>query len=483
MAKAKTSSYILEFELIVQSARNKVILDKKMRIGKSIYNACLGYCLKRLKAVKADKEYRTLLKEPSSKVRNQRLREIERSHGYSEYQVHEFAKSPKYHFGKALGINEVQKLATRAFQSVEKVHYHQAARVHFKKKFDDMSIENKSNNTGLRKKDMKILWGELELDFKVKRNDDYALEGLCDRTKYVRVIKREIRGKQRYFVQLVQEGLPPKKYNCEPKNDDSKRVGMDVGTSTSAIVSEENVMLVELAPDCTPDYKELRKVQRAMDRSKRASNPDNFDKNGVAKKGRRTWTYSNRYIQLKAKRKELYRKLTVKRKQSHEQLANEILALGSDIRVETMQFQSLAKRAKNTTRNKKNGKINKKKRYGKTIAHRAPAMLISIIDRKLRYQGRSIKKIDTYSTKASQFNHATQTYAKKQLNERWNDIQGLAIQRDLYSAFLIGNTHDNLDSVDVDLCNDQWKKFVALHHLEIERLRQSSNKTLSWYVA
>ena len=85
---------------------------------------------------------------------------------------------------------------------------------------------------------------------------------------------------------------------------------------------------------------------------------------------------------------------------SHEKLANDILALGSDIRVETMRFQSLQKRAKKTTRNKKNGKINRKKRFGKSIANHAPAMLLTIIDRKLGYQGRSIKKIDTYATKA-----------------------------------------------------------------------------------
>ena len=97
---------------------------------------------------------------------------------------------------------------------------------------------------------------------------------------------------------------------------------------------------------------------------------------------------------------------------SHEKLANEILALGSDIRVETMRFQSLQKRTKETTKNKKNGKINHKKRFGKSIANRAPAMLLTIVDRKLGYQGRSLKKIDTYATKASQFNHLTSEYNK-----------------------------------------------------------------------
>ena len=58
-------------------------------------------------------------------------------------------------------------------------------------------------------------------------------------------------------------------------------------------------------------------------------------------------------------------------------------------------------------------------------------MLLEIIDRKFSYQGRKIKKIDTYATKASQFNHLTGEYTKKQLSERWNDFGKFRIQRDL----------------------------------------------------
>ncbi len=168
---------------------------------------------------------------------------------------------------------------------------------------------------------------------------------------------------------------------------------------------------------------------------------------------------------------------------SHEKLANHILSLGSDVRVETMRFKSLQKRAKNTTLNKKNGKINRKKRFGKSIANHAPAMLLTIVDRKLGYKGSSIKKIDTYATKASQFNHLTGEYEKKHLSNRWNDFGDFRIQRDLYSAFLIGNTNDTLNDVDLDLCNTQWESFIELHNREIARLKQSSSEKLRWFVS
>ena len=114
-----------------------------------------------------------------------------------------------------------------------------------------------------------------------------------------------------------------------------------------------------------------------------------------------------------------------------------------------MRFQSLQKRTKKTT-NKKNGKINHKKRFGKSIANHAPVCFQTIIDRKLGHQGLAIKKIDTYAAKASQFNHVTGEYTKEKLPERWNDVGKTRIQRDLYSAFLIGNTTETLNSVDVD---------------------------------
>lgn len=301
--KSKTSTYTVEFELIT-TFQDRYIINKKMKVAKSIYNACLNECLKRLKAVKADKEYHTLVKTESSNQRNSRLKEIERYYGYSEYDLHSWVNQVKYHFEGHLGINEVQKLATRAFKAVEKFHYGKAKKVYFKSFKDDMSVENKSNKTGLRIKDLKIIWGNLSIPFKVKKNDKYAQLALLDKTKYVRVLKREIRGKERFFVQLIQEGLPPKKHQVSTAEN---RVGIDIGTSTVAVVSDNEVFMNELATIKTP-YKKLRKLDRAMDRSRRSTNPQNYNDNGTVKKGYKKWNYSNRYLKLKYKRKELFRK-------------------------------------------------------------------------------------------------------------------------------------------------------------------------------
>ncbi|MCB8566675.1 transposase [Fusobacterium ulcerans] len=474
----KTSTYTVEFELIT-TFQDKHIINKKMKVAKSIYNACLNECLKRLKAVKANKEYHTLVKTQSSKERNQCLKEIERLYKYSEYDLHSWVTQIKHHFEGHLGINEVQKLATRAFNTVEKLHYGKAKNIYFKSFTDNMSVENKSNKTGLRIKDSKIIWGKLSMLFKIKKNDKYAQLALLDKTKYIRVLKREIRGKERFFVQLIQEGLPPKKHQTSTVEN---RVGIDIGTSTISIVSDNKVSIKELANIKTP-YKKIRRINRAMTRSKHSTNPQNFNDNGTIKKTLKKWNYSNKYLKLKSKRKELFRKLSIIRKQTHEETANEILSLGLDVRVETMHFHSLQRRAKKTTYNQNNGKINKKKRFGKSISNYAPSMLLTIINRKLKYQNCELKQIDTYSVKASQFNHTTGEFTKKLLSDRWNNIDNKLIQRDLYSAFLIQNTTDDLKTIDIDLCNLKFDNFVKLHDIEIQNIKKSQNKLLHWFVA
>jgi hypothetical protein len=148
-----------------------------------------------------------------------------------------------------------------------------------------------------------------------------------------------------------------------------------------------------------------------------------------------------------------------------------------------MNYSGLQKRAKKTIINKKTGKFNKKKRFGKSLANKAPAKLIEIINRKLKYFDTEIKKINTYTVKASQYNHFGDTYVKKDLGERWNifsiDSKDVEIQRDLYSSFLIMNVNNLADKIDRSKCIETFDRFKLLHDIEIERLRNSGNKLIS----
>ena len=281
---------------------------------------------------------------------------------------------------------------------------------------------------------------------------------------------------RKYYIQLILEGIPPKK----ERTTKNQKVGLDIGIRTIAIVSNKEVKLLELAPKIDKTENEKRILLRKLNRQRRANNPKNYNEDDTIKKSiKLKWNNSNKYLKTKLELKEIMRKQKVIRKQSHEKLANYIIKLGSQVYVENMNFKGLQKRTKKTIVNKKTGKFNKKKRFGKSLADKAPAKLIEIINRKLNYSGKEILKVNTWKVKASQYNHIDDIYKKKQLSERWNIIGDEKIQRDLYSAFLIMNVKDNLEEIDKKLCNRYFKKFKENHSKELKRIKTSKIKTLA----
>ena len=305
----------------------------------------------------------------------------------------------------------------------------------------------------------------------------YAEQSLKGRVKYGRVLSRTIRGRRRWYVQAVMEGVPPKKHAAGP----DRAVGLDEGVSTLGISSGPYVRLRELAPEAAPEERKIRRIQRAMDRSRRSTNPDEYEPDGTIRRKKHRWRRSKHYVRLQMELRETYRKLAAKRRQSHERLANEILSIGTDVRVEDMRIKALAKRASSSHRNR-HGRLTSKKRYGKTIAARAPAMLISILDRKLHYIGLAVSKLDTWHLKASQYDHTTGTYTKKTMSDRLVTVGSRTVQRDMYSAFLVEHAGSDGSSINRKQCIADFDTFAAACGAEIETIRKSGSRHMQWYV-
>ena len=512
--KASTPSYTVEYALAFDSQNPMTVLQKLDKIAISIYNDVLGEGLKRLHRLQHDSaykdalaEYRKLIRKakPSKKDKlimeqlQKNINTASQQYGFTEYDLQKYAKAGRDHFYDVLGAHECQKLATRAYKALQKLKTGKAEKVKFKStKYDTISIENKDNITGIHfdRENLCIVYGKPIYDkasnkttkkyyhfpIVIKRNDQYAMQALQDRVKYVRLQSRKIKGKLRWFVQLVFEGYPPQKPNHTYGSEDTT-VGLDIGVSTLAVSSKEEVHLIELAPECEADERKIRILSRKMDRSKRSTNPDNYNKNGTIKKApkgeRLKWNYSHNYEKAKAKRAELYRKAAIKHKASHEALANKIIAMGTDIRVEEMSFKGLQKRSKKTTTNQA-GKYNSKKRYGKTLGNRAPAKLLEIINRKLGYKKLKLKKINTRKVRASQYNPLDGTYQRKDLKDRMIELSsGIIVQRDMLSAYIVEHTNTSLSSINKRKCRSDFKSFKALQDSEIQQLKE--NNQLAWY--
>ena len=453
------------------------ILEKRLNIARMIYNSCLNEILKRHRKMVNSFEYKEI-KHLDKKEQAKKYQELNQKYLISKFELNKFVKTMTQKFKQNIGSQMGQELAERAFATYEKLRYGKAKKVYFKNYGDFYSVREKGNTTGLRflKAENCIAWLGLKIPVIIKKNDTYAQSCFLDKLLYCRLLKRVINGKNKYYVQITFEGIPPSQHKVGEENE----IGLDIGVSTIAIVSDNKVELKILAENIEIDEKEKRKLQRKLDRQRRSNNPNKYNADGtIDTKNKEKWKKSKSYVKTQRKLANLQRKIADKRKQSHHILANSILEMGTIVKVENMSFKGLQKRIKKTEVSEKTGEIKRKKRFGKSLSNRAPALLLEIIDRKLGYVGKNIIKVNTFKVKASQLNHSTNEYEKKSLSKRWAEISGNKIQRDLYSAFLIKNVKENLEEVDIEKAEKGFKIFVQLHNEEIERLKESGVKTLS----
>lgn len=481
------ANFIVQFPLRTEKYQED-ILNKRFEIGRKIYNSLVTVSQKRYKEMIKTRKYRNLMSmltgnKKSDKPILKQIDQIRKEYGLTEYSLHADVKEMQKHFKKNVDSFTAQKIATTLWKSYDKLFYGNGKRVYYKKYGDMNSLEGKSNSTGIRLVDEHLIWNGLNTPVVIDWNNPYEYQAMQSEISYCRIIRKFVRNKYKFYVQVVFKGTPPTKFNKETGEIKHSLgegdVGLDIGTSTIAISSNTDVKLLILADKVQNIEDEKRRLSRKMERSRRATNPENYNEDGTIKKQgskKVIWNKSNHYVKYQNQLKELYRKQADVRKYQHECLANYIVSLGRNIYIEQMNFAGLQKKAAKTEKND-SGKFKRKKRFGKSLANRAPAMLMTIINRKLACYELELIEINTFKAKASQFNHMTDEYHKKSLSQRWNDLNGIKIQRDLYSAFLIMNISDDLESFDIEKCNDRFDNFKMLHDIEIQRL--SSPATLS----
>jgi hypothetical protein len=264
----------------------------------------------------------------------------------------------------------------------------------------------------------------------------------------------------RYCVQLALEGTPYKK---KPKNQPGPVViGLDLGPSAIAIVPREGeARLVPLCEELRPNVRKKRRLERKLDRQRRANNPQNFDEKGrIQKQGKRrhVWKNSKRYLATKRRLAHQERKLAAHRKSLHGRLVHEIIRVGNDIRIEKVSYRGW------------------QKRFGKSVGLRAPGMLVDHLRRTVAKTGGILHESPTRSTKLSQYCHGCRTYVKKSLSERWHQCAcGVGpLQRDLYSAFLAAHL-DPPDTIP-SIAHDEWEGAELRLRAGMERLYQRAKE-------
>ena len=329
-------------------------------------------------------------------------------------------------FSGRLGAHETQKIASRVFAALQEYAFGKRGRPRFKGKNRPIhSLEGKSNVAGIRwSQDTGTMsWGKgfvMAAKMPLKTQDPYIHACLSNETKYCRIVWRMEKAQRRWFVQLVQDGVAPAKYEFLSSG---QTVGLDIGPSTVAIVGDEAVGLERFAPSVDQPWKTMRTLQRAQDRSRRAMNPDNYNANGAAKKGAKRWRKSRRYQDRQIQLKELERCLAAARSRDHGELANRILGLGNLIQIEKLSYKGF------------------QKNFGRSAKVRASGVFVSTLIRKAESAGGKVVELNTRKLKMSQYDHTTGVCTKKPLSQRWHSLGSTQtlVQRDCYSAFLAKN--------------------------------------------
>lgn len=420
------------------SPTDETVLLRRLEAARQMYNACLGEALRRVKLIRQSKDFnkaRSLkASNPERKVLFKQARE---RYDFSEYALHSYSTHLKQSWlGEHIDSNTAQKLATRAYKAVERVLFGKAKKVRFKGKNQMDSVEGKSNKSGIRWKGQLVEWSGLQLKALITADDPVILHGLNSKVKYVRLVRRKVSGINRFYAQLVCQGKP----FIKPKNHLGQgKVGIDIGPATIAIVSETDAHLQEFASQLEFNAQHIRRLQRKMDRSRRANNPDNFNPNGTVKKGSKPWNSSKTYLKTRASKANLERKLSCHRKSLHGELVNDILTTGDVIKLEKLSYKAF------------------QKLFGKSVGRRAPGMFVSHLSFKAERAGGQVIEIPTYNTKLSQTCQCGRVN-KKKLSHRVHRCEcGVVVQRDLYSAFLAKHIEPDTFVLQVSQLLDDWQ--------------------------
>lgn len=460
MPKPKKDIFIHELPLAVNPNQDRVLMVR-LNAARQLYNACLSESLRRLDLMCESKLWRRACRSRDDKERASLFRQVRKQYGFSDYAIQAFAVRTKNAcwIGEHLDTHTCQKMGTRAFETVAQYAYGKRGRPRFRNYFRFKSIEGKSNASGIRWRDGCVEWNGLSLKAMFDRKDKYGVEAqaLGCETAYVRIIHRRIKGRRRWHVQLVQKGLS----FWKDKNPVCNGVaGLDIGPSSLAAVGDESASLVKFCPEVDSPLRQMRVLQRAMDRSRRSSNPQNYNPDRTVKHGVKHWVYSKGYVALRQELCEIHRRMSATRKTAHGRMANRIIAMGTHVRSETLSYKAL------------------QKRWGKSVNERAPSMFMSILRRKAERTGGEVMDLATWKLWLSQICHGCGQLRKKKLSERWHQCEcGVGpVQRDLYSAFLAKHSYD--ETLSIPHAEQAWASAESLLRRVMERLDQTARGKL-----
>lgn len=464
MSKVSSDSFVHEIALKVTPQDEKE-LNIRLETSRYLYNACLGESLRKISLIRQSRDWkkaRSLVKSKEhTRERKELFKQAKKAYEYSEYDLHSFVANLRRlcWIGKHLDSSTSQKIATKAFKSADEYLYGNRGKPRFKRYQRLRSVEGKSNATGIRWRNGYLIWNikggqNLKLKGIFDFKDKHGIEkhALSCRIRYCRLVRKTIKGKQKWYLQFILEGKSLQKKKNSTSDD---VVGLDIGPSTIAAVSTKEAFLKPFCQELEENGLKIKKLQKKTSRSLRLNNPQNYKKDKTLKKGPKQWIRSQRYKHLQQIVVEEKRKMAETRKCLQGKMANQVLKMGKVVKLEKLSYKSF--------------QLN----FGKSVGLRAPAIFVSMLRRKAERAGGVVEEFSTYKTFLSQICHCGQR-SKKPLSERWHSCScGVRAQRDLFSAHLA--RHVNNESLNTNQATVAWTAAEPLLERAVLRLNKLAN--------
>ncbi len=457
MQKDTTRSFVVELRLRT-FLEDETAIDNSLNAGRMVFNACLGETLRRLDLMRESKAYKRTAAMAKDESRTKAFKALRQKYGFKDSAIQAFAiecKNAAPQIGNHIDAHSPQKIATRVFAACNRYAVGLGGRPRFKGRHQFNSLECKTNAAGIRYRDGWVMWRGLEIECIINPKDEVVAYGLTRRIKFCRFVKRVIKGKVKYYAQLVVEGIPWQKERNKPGEE---VVGIDIGPSTIAYVGETKADLKQFCAELENIERQIRLMQREMDRSRRGANLQNYKCDGTIKKGGRKWEYSERYKVIRAELADLHRRSAAHRHSLHGKLGNDILRVGNQLHIENSSFKSF------------------QKNFGKSVGNRAPGMFVTGLVRKAESAGGTAWDIPSHAFKMSQLCKCGKC-KKKPLSERWHKCDcGAVVQRDLMSAFLARCVEKKDDKYMLDMSRVErlWCETEPLMKQAISRILDES---------
>lgn len=199
----------------------------------------------------------------------------------------------------------------------------------------------------------------------------------------------------KYYALIVFDGVPYGTRNSLPTKG---KVVISLDIDKLEIVAKNDFVNKELRFDLTNDLeysKKLSEIDTMMNESRRVNNPDNYEENGVIKSGVHSWKRTNNYIKLSNRKRYIWNRIKLYRKNRFEKIVNDILGLGDEFIVYKEDFKSLQKRKdfdKETM-----SWFETRKQRGFEIMFNAPYEFLMLLNMKLSYFGKTAEQITKVS--------------------------------------------------------------------------------------